>query len=193
MERAGQLHVVGLGGTVRPGSSSEQSLRIALRHAQELGATTHAFAGASLAQLPMYAPGGDGGAVARELVDHLRRADGVIIASPGYHGSMSGLVKNALDYVEDMREDPLSYLADRAVGLVVAAHGWQAGVTTLGALRSVVHALRGWVTPYGAVVNSLETQFADGACDQPRVVQQLHLVADEVVRFAGLVAAARVA
>lgn len=178
---------------MRPGSSSEQSLRIALRHAEELGATTHAFAGASLAQLPMYASGGDGGTVARELVEHLRRADGVIIASPGYHGSMSGLVKNALDYVEDMREDPLSYLADRAVGLVVAAHGWQAGVTTLGALRSVVHALRGWVTPYGAVVNSLETQFADGACDQPRVVQQLHLVADEVVRFAGLVAAARVA
>ncbi|WIX81121.1 NADPH-dependent FMN reductase [Amycolatopsis carbonis] len=193
MERAGQLHVVGLGGTVRPGSSSEQSLRIALRHAEELGATTHAFAGASLAQLPMYAPGGDGGAVARELVEHLRRADGVIIASPGYHGSMSGLVKNALDYVEDMREDPLSYLADRAVGLVVAAHGWQAGVTTLGALRSVVHALRGWVTPYGAVVNSLEAHFADGACDQPRVVQQLHLVADEVVRFAGFVAGARVA
>ncbi|WP_326566968.1 NADPH-dependent FMN reductase [Amycolatopsis rhabdoformis] len=193
MEQAGQLHVVGLGGTVRPGSSSEQALRVALRHAEELGATTHAFAGASLAQLPMYAPGGDGGPVARELVEHLRRADGVIIASPGYHGSMSGLVKNALDYVEDMREDALSYLADRAVGLVVAAHGWQAGVTTLDALRSVVHALRGWVTPYGAVVNSLETQFADGACDQPRVVQQLHLVADEVVRFGGLVAGARVA
>ncbi|WP_239154308.1 NADPH-dependent FMN reductase [Amycolatopsis sp. FDAARGOS 1241] len=188
-----QLHVVGLGGTVRPGSSSEQALRVALRHAQELGASTRAFAGAELARLPMYAPGGDGGVVAHELLEHLRRADGVIIASPGYHGSMSGLVKNALDYVEDMREDALSYLADRAVGLVVAAHGWQAGVTTLGALRSVVHALRGWVTPYGAVVNSLEARFADGTCDQPRVTQQLHLVADEVVRFGSLVAGARVA
>jgi FMN reductase len=30
--------------------------------------------------------------VARELVDHLRRADGIVVASPGYHGSLSGLV-----------------------------------------------------------------------------------------------------
>jgi multimeric flavodoxin WrbA len=35
----------------------------------------------------------------------LRRAHGIIVASPGYHGSMSGLVKNALDYAEDMRDD----------------------------------------------------------------------------------------
>ena len=39
----------------------------------------------------MYAPeAGDGGPVARDLVEHLRRADGVVIASPGYHGSIRG-------------------------------------------------------------------------------------------------------
>ncbi len=184
------LHVVGLGGTVRTGSSSEQALRIATARAQAQGATTRVFAGAELAQLPMYAPeAGDGGPVARDLVAHLRRADGVIIASPGYHGSISGLVKNALDYTEDMRDDALPYLADRSVGLVVTAYGWQAAVTTLSALRAIVHALRGWVTPYGAAVNSLQTRFADGGCSEGRVTEQLHTVADEVVRFADLVAA----
>ena len=186
------LHVVCIGGTVRPGSSSEQALRIAARRVEELGATTRVFGGHELAQLPMYAPeSGGGGPVADELVEHLRRAHGVIIASPGYHGSISGLVKNALDYTEEMRGDDSAYLADRSVGLVVTAYGWQAAVTTLVALRSIVHALRGWVTPFGAAVNSTQCTFADGTCSDPRVAEQLGIVADEVVRFAGLVASGR--
>lgn len=186
------LHVVGLGGTVRAGSSSEQALRIAMSGAAARGATTQVFTGADLERLPMYDPeAGDGSPVARELVDHLRQADGVIIASPGYHGSMSGLVKNALDYTEDMRGDRAPYLTDRSVGLVVTAHGWQAAVTTLDALRAVVHALRGWVTPYGAAVNSSQARFADGACSEPQVVEQLHTVAGEVVQFAELMASRR--
>ena len=35
-------------------------------------------------------------------------------------------MKNALDYTEEMRDDALPYLADRSVGLVVTAYGWQA-------------------------------------------------------------------
>lgn len=158
-------------------------MRMVLDRAEACGATTRMFGGAELARLPMYTPDGDRNPTAAALAGHLRRADGVIISSPGYHGSMSGLVKNALDYVEDLREDRLPYLTDRPVGVVVAAHGWQAGVTTLSALRAVVHALRGWVTPYGAVVNSAETRFADGTCDPPGVAGQLQLVADEVMRF----------
>ena len=186
------LHIVCIGGTVRPGSSSEQALRIAARRVEEQGATTRVFGGQELALLPMYSPeAGSGGPVAEELVAHLRRADGVIISSPGYHGSISGLVKNALDYTEDMREDASPYLADRSVGLVVAAYGWQAAVTTLTALRSIVHALRGWATPFGAAINSTQCTFADGTCSEPRVLEQLTVVADEVLRFADLVACRR--
>lgn len=176
-------HVVGLGGTVRPGSSSERALRLAIEHAERRGASTRVFAGAELAQLPMYVPEGPpAGATALELLAHLRRADGVVVASPGYHGSVSGLVKNALDYLEGLRDDPLPYLADRAVGLVVTAHGWQAAVTTLEALRSIVHALRGWVTPYGAAINTTECRFEGTRVDES-VAARLRTVADEVVRF----------
>lgn len=182
------LHIVGLGGTTREGSSSEQALRIALDHAAE-GGTQRLFGGAELAQLPMYTPGGDGGPIARELVENLRRADAVIVSSPGYHGSISGLVKNALDYTEDMRDDERPYLADRSVGLIVTAFGWQAAVTTLAGLRVVVHALRGWVTPYGATVNSSQTAFINGHCADEGVVRQLHTVADETRRFADLMRA----
>ena len=179
------LHVVGIGGTVRPHSSSEEALRSALRYVENRGATTRIFAGDELAQLPMYSPEQElRTSLASELVTNLRAADAVIISSPGYHGSISGLVKNALDYTEDMRNDDRPYLTDRAVGLLVTAYGWQASVTTLEALRSIVHALRGWATPYGATVNSTECSFVDGCCSDSKVEKQLALVGTEVTRFA---------
>lgn len=125
------------------------------------------------------------------MVAELRRADGVIVASPGYHGSISGLVKNALDHIEDMRDDPRPYLADRSVGLIVTAYGWQAAVTTLAGLRVVVHALRGWVTPYGATINTTQTSFVGGECQDENVDRQLRKIADETLRFAGLMTAGR--
>lgn len=179
---------------MRPGSSSEQALRIAMGAAADEGATTRLFTGSELAELPMYSPeDGFRSPVARDLIEHLRNADGVIVASPGYHGSVSGLVKNALDYTEDMRDDERPYLTDRSVGLVVTAYGWQASVTTLEALRSIVHALRGWTTPFGAAINSTECRFLDDSCDQPKVTDQLTLVGAEVIRFARLVALERAA
>ncbi len=69
---------------------------------------------------------------ALELVSALRDADAVVVGSPGYHGAVSGLVKNALDYIEDLREDPRVYLDNTPWGCISCAYGWQAAVGTLG-------------------------------------------------------------
>ena len=105
-------------------------------------------------------PHDDTGVEARQaaLVGAVRACDGLIIASPGYHGSVSGLVKNALDGLEDLRDDRRPYLHGRAVGLIVTADGAQAGGSTLAALRSVVHALRGWPTPLGVVMGGADDE-----------------------------------
>lgn len=169
--------IVGIGGTTRPDSGSELALKTALAAAQAEGAATRLFGGAELARLPIYDPHDDGGQAAREaLVAAVREADGVIIASPGYHGSISGLVKNALDGLEDLRSDARPYLDGRAVGCIVIADGWQAGGTTLSALRAIVHALRGWPTPFGALLN--------GSARDPLDDERLALVARQVVEFA---------
>jgi FMN reductase len=173
--------VVGLGGTTRPGSSSERALAIALAAAQELGARTDLIAAGDL-QLPLYAPErNERTPEAGRLVGALAGADGVIIASPGYHGGPSGLIKNALDYVEDLRNAPRTYLDGVPVGCIVCAHGWQATATTLLALRSVVHALRGWPTPFGAAINS-----AAAGLEDDDVRAQLRLVGRQVVELATL-------
>lgn len=173
-------YVVGLGGTTRPGSSTERALRIALDAAAALGART-LLLGATALDLPMYAPHVPRRTgPARRLISELARADGVVVASPGYHGAPSGLIKNALDYVEDLRDADPPYLDGRAVGCIACADGPQAAATTLTALRAVAHALRAWPTPLGVTLAS-----TDGTSD-PATRDRLALVGRQVVEFAGL-------
>lgn len=179
------IQIVGIGGTTRMQSSSEKALAATLRVCESLGAQT-ALLGASELDLPMYSPHlPTRTKKAERLIELLRGADGVIVASPGYHGSISGLVKNALDYVEDMSNDDPPYLDGRAVGTIACGAGWAATAATLGALRSVVHALRGWPTPMGAAINSTGPVFrADGSVTDERVRVQLECIAAQVMQFA---------
>jgi FMN reductase len=177
--------IVAVGGALRAGSSTERALRHALAHAHTLGARVRLFSGPAL-DIPLYAPERTARTPeAVALLEALRQADGVILGSPGYHGGVSGLVKNVLDYAEDLRDDPRCYLEDRAVGCIGTGGGWQGATAALGALRSIVHALRGWNTPLGVAINTAEPAFdASGACLDPRVAAQLELLAAQVVGFA---------
>lgn len=179
------IRIVAVGGTVRQGSSTEKALRHVLRAAEASGAQVLLFAGAEL-ELPHFAPERpDRSAGAKALIDALRAADGVVLGSPGYHGGISGLVKNALDYTEDMSKDPRPYFDGRAVACLATGSGWQGANTTLGALRQVVHALRGWPTPLGVAINTREPVFdAEGQCLFPEVGMQLEAMGRQVVQFA---------
>ena len=176
--------IVGMGGTTRPGSTSEQALSLALACARRLGAETKIYAGSDL-QLPMYDPdpsrisGAAGG-----LVDDLRRADGVILASPCYHGGISGLLKNAVDYAEEMRNDVRAYFDGRAIGCIGCGSGYQGPVMVLAQLRQIGHALRGWNVPLGVAINTAVVGFKDGLCSDISVVKQIETMTKQVVEHA---------
>jgi FMN reductase len=176
--------VVGIGGSTGPSSVSALLLDRCLRIIADGGARTVAFVGEDLAALPIYAPGAEHPVDAADrLVAAVRRADAVIIATPGYHGGMSGLVKNALDHLEALRADERPYLDGRAVGVIVTAAGWQACGTALVSVRSAIHALRGWPTPFGLTVNSAEQQADDAGSFGPRVEGGLKVLAGQVGEF----------
>ena len=159
-------------------------MRHALAQCEAAGARTLLFDGPAL-DMPMYGYGTPRTAQALAMIDGLRRADGLILTSPGYHGTVSGLIKNALDYVEDMAKDERPYFEGRAVGLISVAAGWQATGTTLATLRSIVHALRGWPTPMAVTVNSQMPVFAeDGTVGDATLKTQLGILAQQVVGFA---------
>ncbi|WP_159830561.1 NADPH-dependent FMN reductase [Novosphingobium sp. TCA1] len=179
--------VVGLGGTFRPASSSERLVRAVLAACEALGAETAMFDGPALARLPHFNPEHAERTVEeRELVDAVRACDALVIGSPGYHGGYSGLVKNAVDLLEDLRADTRVYFDGMPVGLVVTAAGWQACGTTLSALRDVVHAMRGWPTPVGIAVNSVEQRpfGADGVVADEGIASAVQAQARQIMGFA---------
>ena len=178
--------VVGFGGSGRAGSSTERALELALRGAEAAGARTRIFGGEFLYRLPLYNAERPGRTEEeQELLSAIREADGLIIGTPAYHGSLSGAVKNAIDLIEDTARDERAYLDGRAVGLIVTSYGWQATGATLSALRSIVHALRGWPTPLGAGLNASGGLFnEDGTVKESAVADCLSTIGRQVVRFA---------
>jgi FMN reductase len=185
VERADRPLVVGLGGTLRANSSTERALRYCLASVQRQGGRTRLFCGADI-DLPMYAPHElSRTPKAAQLVGALRDADAVVVASPGYHGSVSGLIKNALDYIEDLREDPRVYLDNTPWGCITCAYGWQAAVGTLSHLRNIGHALRAWPTPLGVAINSADQIWdQNGELTDASIKSQLELMATQVLSFA---------
>lgn len=178
-------YVLGLGGTTRAGSSSERALAFTLAAAAAQGAKTQMLSGADL-MLPTYEVGAATRChAAQNLLGEVERADALIIASPCYHGSISGVLKNAIDYIEELRDSARPYLDGRAVGCIACAYGWQGSATTLATLRTIVHSLRGWPTPLGVAVNSSAGVFdAHGDVVDPAVAAQLRQVGRQVVAFA---------
>jgi FMN reductase len=176
--------IVGLGGTERAGSVTEACLREVLRGAEQSGARVRLFSARAL-ELPMFNP-----TVSRRseravaLVEAIRECDGLVLASPAYHGGLSGLVKNALDYLEDLHDDPRPYLDGRAVGCIVCAYGGQATATTLSSLRNIIHALRGWPTPLGVTVSSDSVFESDGTVTDENLRSRLGIMGRQVLDFA---------
>jgi FMN reductase len=177
--------ILGIGGTASGGSSAERALAIALQEAQRLGARTMLIGGETLVSLPHYlVPSEAGPSVAAELVSAVRNAHGLILSSPAYHGTVSALVKNAIDHIEETARDQRIYLDGVPVGLIATAHGWQATGGTLATLRAIVHSLRGWPTPMGVAIKTTDGLFSDGGCSDPDVHRQLVLVGQQVFEFA---------
>ena len=179
------VRVLCIGGSTRPNSSSEKAIRVVAAAVEAAGATTELIVSRDLI-LPIY----DTETVERtpqalRFLEAVRAADALIVASPGYHGAMSGMIKNALDYLEDTNRDARVYLDGMPVGCIAVAHGWQATVSTLHSIRTVVHALRGWPSPLGGTVNASGPVFSPGgACIEDGARFQLETIATQVVEFA---------
>lgn len=147
--RERRIKVVGVGGTLREGSSSLGALRRALAAAGEAGAETELLDLRKL-DLPIYEPGralDEYGPGVERLVEELRGADAVLISTAAYHGTLAGVTKNALDFAQFLSGGEHPYFDGKVVGLISTAGGEQAGANATGAMVHVVHALRGVVAP----------------------------------------------
>lgn len=84
-----------------------------------------------------------------------READIHIWLTPLYHGSMTGVMKNCLDWLEISSRAPMPYLTGKTIGLVCWADGVQA-MQGINAMDSVAKALRAWTAPFSVAIQRSE-------------------------------------
>jgi len=145
-----KLNVLGVGSSMRQGSYSTTALNMILDMAKGNEAETMLL---DLRQtnLPMlYAAKDDTNEIV-QVTKLVEWADAYILATPDYHGSMSGSLKNFLDYF-------WSEFAGKTFGYIVASH--EKGLTVMDQMRTAVRQCYGWSIPYGISINP-EDDFDD--------------------------------
>lgn len=180
-------HVVGIGGTLRDGSTGLRALQEALVAAEEAGATTELLDLREL-DLPMYEPGKpleEYGESVERLVEAMRGADAMLWSTAAYHGTLAGVTKNALDFAQFMARDEKPFLQDKVIGLVATAGGSMAAVNAINAMVNVVHALRGVVAPLSVpVTQSWKVFDEEGNIRDDGVARRLESLGRLVVEMA---------
>jgi FMN reductase len=178
------LKIVGLGGSLAAISQSRAALATALEGAEAAGAETELLDIREL-DLPMYNPDAHEPTVAAaRVIESLYAADGLIWSSPLYQGSISGALKNALDWLHLLGDREPPYLQDKVIGLICASGGAQA-LQAINTMEFSVRALRAWAVPYVVPVASAARVFDEaGRIQDQAIEQQLKLLGSEVVRVA---------
>ena len=135
------IKIVGITGSLRQGSYSALALEEATKRVQALGAEVEILDLRDL-KLP-FCDGGDeypDYPDVETLREKVKAANGLILATPEYHGSLSGVLKNALDLMS------FEHLSGKVTGLI-SVLGGQSNSNALNDLRVIVRWVHGWVIP----------------------------------------------
>ena len=161
-------------------------MKIALAGAEERGATAE-FLDLRDYDLP-FCTGADvdaiqGKAGVKRLRQKILEASGIILATPNYHGSLSGVLKNALDLLS-MRE-----FEGKVVGLIGVSGGRMGGTSTLNSLRAIGRTLHAWVIPSEAWIYNADTAFSeDGRIKDLSAEERVRDVGRKIARLTRMLA-----
>ncbi len=178
-----RVFVVGICGSIRRGSYTRMAVQIALEGAQQVGSQTR------LIDLKDYhlvfCDGKEDESTFPEDVFKLRRevgqAHGIILGTPDYHGSFSGVLKNALDLMG------FNELEGKMIGLVGVSGGTLGAGNALNSLRSIGRALHAWMIPEQALIPEPWKAFDEsGTLKDGALEGRVKEVGRQVARFAYL-------
>lgn len=175
--------VVGLCGSIREGSYTRMALAVALRGAQDAGAETQLIDLRNY-KLVFCDGGNDESKYPKDvfkLREEVRQANGIILATPEYHGGYSGVLKNALDLMG------FDEFEGKMIGLVGVSGGRMGAFSALNSLRNIGRTLHAWVVPEQASVPGVSDVFDDnGNCKDKDTEKRLKSVGRQVAQFACL-------
>ena len=170
--------LIGIGSSLRKNSSSTKILRMVLEKSQRYGANAELIELHKI-NLPIFNPNKP-----REISDdvtklnnHMRNADAFILATPDYHGSMSGGMKNFLDYY-------WYELSGKIFGYIVSSH--EKGLTVMDHMRTAIRQCYGWSLPYGLSIHSEEDFDQYDNINNPRLQLRIENMSRDIVTYGKL-------
>ena len=166
------LKVLGVGSSMREGSFSTATLKIVLDIAKKYGVETRLL-DLQKTQLPMLYSQENETDEIKQVKDAVKWADAFILATPDYHGSMSGPMKNFLDYF-------WSDFAGKLFGYICASH--EKGLTTMDQMRTAVRQCYGWSMPYGISISG-EEDFENGEIKNTQLKARLTMLSRDLTVY----------
>lgn len=171
--------ILGIAGSLRVNSNSTRGLKLVLQNA-----STKYFAETSIVDLrqevlPIFDPSNRSEAdqVVMDVTRKIVMADGYLLASPDYHGSMSGAIKNLLDYY-------WKEFAGKTFGYIVASH--EKGLTVMDQMRTAVRQCYGWSLPYGVSIHGDHDFNNRGEIANNSLILRLEMLSRDLVVYSKL-------
>ena len=175
------LKVLGVGSSMREGSYGTRALKIVLDRMEKLQAETHLL-DLRTVKMPTFNPNSSvqSSKRIREVTEEVNWADVFILATPDYHGSMSGPIKNFLDHY-------WQEFAGKTFGYICTSH--EKGLTAMDQMRTAVRQCYGWSLPYGISVNG-EGDFNEaGEIVNSLLAKRLRMLARDLIVYGKLIRA----
>jgi chromate reductase len=123
------------------------------------------------------------------LKDLFLSHQGLLLACPEYNSSMSGVLKNALDWVSrssGKEEKSLSAYTDKVAAIMSASPGTLGGLRGLVHVRSILGNIKVLVIPDQIAVSKADQAFnADGSMKDAKLEAAVHSVAIKLVQTLG--------
>lgn len=175
------LKVLGVGSSMREGSYGTRALKIVLDRMEKLQAETRLL-DLRKVKMPTFNPNSSvqSGKRMREVTEEVNWADVFILATPDYHGSMSGPMKNFLDHY-------WQEFAGKTFGYICTSH--EKGLTVMDQMRTAVRQCYGWSLPYGISVNGEEDFNEAGEIVNSFLAKRLRMLARDLIVYGKLIRA----
>jgi NAD(P)H-dependent FMN reductase len=185
IHREGTVNVLGVAGSMRQQSYSSCVLKMVLEEAKKYNADINMLELRKI-NLPLYDPSeirsdefsSNNNNVLERITTALRRADIFVLASPDYHGSMSGAMKNFLDYFWEE-------FAGKTFGYIIASH--EKGLTVADQMRTAVRQCYGWSMPYNISINGEKDFDSKGNLVNSALAKRIKMLARDLVTYGTLI------
>jgi NAD(P)H-dependent FMN reductase len=185
MHREGIVNVLGVAGSMREQSYSTRGLKMVLEETKKYNAESYMLEVRKI-NLPLYDPSeitsdscsSNNNNVLERITTTLRWADVFVLASPDYHGSMSGGMKNFLDYFWEE-------FAGKTFGYIVASH--EKGLTVADQMRTAVRQCYGWSMPYNISINGEKDFDSKGNLINSALAKRIKMLSRDLVTYGTLI------